>query len=51
MLAILAFPYSYAILGMAGGVLTTLLVGLMTLFTSHVLWRCRASPRDCLGGG
>ncbi len=38
-LAILAFPYSFQVLGMAGGMLATLLIGLSTLYTSHVLWR------------
>ncbi|KAJ9107959.1 hypothetical protein QFC20_003644 [Naganishia adeliensis] len=44
-LAILAFPYSFQILGMAGGMLTTLIIGLSVLYTSHVLWRfCLAHP-------
>jgi hypothetical protein len=38
-LAILAFPYSFQVLGMAGGMITTILIGLSTLYTSHVLWR------------
>ncbi|KAL7411848.1 transmembrane amino acid transporter protein-domain-containing protein [Mrakia frigida] len=45
-LAILAFPYSFQVLGMAGGVIATLLIGLVTLYTSHVLWRfCMAYPQ------
>ncbi|GHJ84576.1 hypothetical protein NliqN6_0978 [Naganishia liquefaciens] len=44
-LAILAFPYSFQILGMAGGMITTVVVGLSVLYTSHVLWRfCLAHP-------
>ncbi|KAL8278123.1 hypothetical protein RQP46_009447 [Phenoliferia psychrophenolica] len=44
--AILAFPSSFAILGMAGGVIATLLIGLATMWTSHVLWRyCMAHPQ------
>ena len=27
------------VLGMAGGVIATLIIGLATLYTSHVLWR------------
>ncbi|KAJ9104620.1 hypothetical protein QFC21_002118 [Naganishia friedmannii] len=38
-LAILAFPYSFQILGMAGGMITTVIIGLSVLYTSHVLWR------------
>ncbi|SCV67981.1 BQ2448_102 [Microbotryum intermedium] len=44
-LAILAFPSSYLILGMAGGVLSTLIIGVSTYYTSHVLWRyCLKHP-------
>lgn len=45
-LAILAFPWSYKILGLVGGIITTLLIGLSTLYTSHVLWRyCMQNPQ------
>ncbi|CDZ97743.1 Amino acid transporter, transmembrane [Phaffia rhodozyma] len=45
-LAILAFPYSFQVLGMAGGVISTLIVGLFTLFTSHTLWQyCLLHPQ------
>ena len=37
-LAILSFPSSYAILGMAGGLIATVIIGLVTLYTSRVLW-------------
>ncbi|KAL8281382.1 hypothetical protein RQP46_006066 [Phenoliferia psychrophenolica] len=44
--AILAFPSSFAVLGMAGGTIATLLIGLATLWTSHVLWRyCMRHPQ------
>lgn len=44
-LAILAFPYSFQILGMAGGVISTVIIGLSVLYTSHVLWRfCMQYP-------
>ncbi|KAK4052227.1 hypothetical protein OIO90_004449 [Microbotryomycetes sp. JL221] len=44
-LAILAFPSAFAVLGMAGGVLATLIIGATTYWTSHVLWRfCLAHP-------
>lgn len=44
-LAILAFPYSFQILGMAGGVISTFIIGLSVLYTSHVLWRyCMRHP-------
>ncbi|KAJ9119931.1 hypothetical protein QFC24_005414 [Naganishia onofrii] len=44
-LAILAFPYSFQILGMAGGMITTVIIGLSVLYTSHVLWRfCLVHP-------
>lgn len=33
-LAILSFPYAYQTLGMAGGILTTLLLGIVNLYTS-----------------
>jgi hypothetical protein len=48
-LAILAFPYSFQILGMAGGMIATLLIGLSTLYTSHVLWRYCLQNRGCYG--
>ncbi|KAK4050375.1 hypothetical protein OIV83_003444 [Microbotryomycetes sp. JL201] len=44
-LAILAFPSAFAVLGMAGGVIATLVIGVSTYYTSHVLWRfCMAHP-------
>ena len=44
-LAILAFPWSYSILGMAGGVITTLIVAATTLYTSLILWKyCMVHP-------
>ena len=36
-IAILSFPSSYAVLGMAGGVIATLGIGLCVLYTSHVV--------------
>jgi len=46
-IAILSFPSSYSALGMAGGVITTIIVGLTVLYTSHVLWRyCMAHPES-----
>ncbi|KAK9898346.1 hypothetical protein P389DRAFT_32478 [Cystobasidium minutum MCA 4210] len=46
-IAILSFPSSYAILGMAGGLIATVVVGLCVLYTSHVLWRyCLAHPES-----
>ncbi|KAI5480146.1 neutral amino acid permease [Pseudohyphozyma bogoriensis] len=45
-LAILAFPWSFSVLGMAGGTIATLTIGAATLFTSHVLWRyCMRHPQ------
>jgi len=44
-LAILAFPYSFSLLGMAGGVITTLIVAATTLYTSLILWKyCMVHP-------
>ncbi|ORY92963.1 transmembrane amino acid transporter protein-domain-containing protein [Leucosporidium creatinivorum] len=44
-LAILAFPSSFRVLGMAGGTIATLLIGVLTYYTSHVLWRyCMKHP-------
>lgn len=44
-LAILAFPWSYSILGMAGGIITTMIVAACTLYTSLILWRyCMRHP-------
>jgi len=46
-IAILSFPSSYAVLGMAGGVIATILIGLSVLYTSHVLWRyCLRHPES-----
>jgi len=44
-IAILSFPSSYSVLGMAGGVIATVIIGLVVLYTSHVLWRfCMKHP-------
>ncbi|EST05001.2 Amino acid transporter, transmembrane [Kalmanozyma brasiliensis GHG001] len=44
-LAILAFPWAFSYLGMAGGLLATLGVGLAALYTSLILWRyCLKHP-------
>ncbi len=44
-LAILAFPYSFSVLGMAGGILTTLVITIFVLYTSMVLWQfCLRHP-------
>ncbi|GAA6046556.1 hypothetical protein JCM3770_006207 [Rhodotorula araucariae] len=44
-LAILAFPYSFSVLGYAGGTLTTVIVGISAYYTSLALWRfCAAHP-------
>ncbi len=49
-LAILAFPSSFQVLGMAGGMIATVLIGLSTLYTSHVLWRyCMQNRESGLG--
>ena len=45
-LAILAFPWSYSILGMAGGIITTMIVAVTTLYTSLILWKyCLRHPQ------
>ncbi|GAA5981032.1 hypothetical protein JCM10908_003956 [Rhodotorula pacifica] len=45
-LAILAFPYSFQVLGYAGATVATVLIGLSTYYTSLVLWRfCLAHPQ------
>ncbi len=45
-LAILAFPWAFSYLGMAGGLLATLGVGLAALYTSLTLWRyCLKHPQ------
>ena len=36
---VLAFPWSFAILGLAGGIITCLVVGLTTVYSVHILWR------------
>ncbi|GAA5836212.1 hypothetical protein JCM11251_007395 [Rhodosporidiobolus azoricus] len=44
-LAILAFPYSYQVLGYAGATLCTVLIGASTFYSTHILWRyCAAHP-------
>ncbi|KAK0542061.1 hypothetical protein OC846_006857, partial [Tilletia horrida] len=44
-LAILAFPSAFATLGMAGGLFATFFFGLVTLYTSIVLWKyCLRHP-------
>jgi hypothetical protein len=44
-IAILSFASSFAVLGMAGGLIATVLLGLINLWTSHILWRyCMANP-------
>ncbi|KDN52260.1 hypothetical protein K437DRAFT_221056 [Tilletiaria anomala UBC 951] len=46
-LAILAVPSSFAVLGMAGGILTVLGIGLVTLYTSLTLWQyCLKYPEQ-----
>lgn len=38
-------PSSFAVLGMAGGVLATVIIGGVTLYTTHVLWQyCMKYP-------
>ena len=45
-LAILAFPWSYSVLGMAGGIITTMIVAVTTLYTSLILWKyCLRHPQ------
>ncbi|GAA5923456.1 uncharacterized protein JCM15063_003652 [Sporobolomyces koalae] len=45
-LAILAFPYSYQVLGYAGATLSILFVGLSTYYTSYILWKfCMRHPQ------
>ncbi|GAA6023725.1 hypothetical protein JCM8202_003154 [Rhodotorula sphaerocarpa] len=45
-LAILAFPYSFQVLGYAGATITTVIVGASTYYTCIVLWRfCLAHPQ------
>ena len=44
-LAILAFPWAFSYLGMAGGLLATFGIGLSALYTSLILWRyCLRHP-------
>ncbi|GAA5975066.1 hypothetical protein JCM11641_000017 [Rhodosporidiobolus odoratus] len=44
-LAILAFPYSFQVLGYAGATLTTVIIGASTFYSTHILWRfCAAHP-------
>lgn len=44
-LAILSFPWAFNTLGMAGGILSTLGLGLIALYTSMTLWRyCMLHP-------
>ncbi|GAA6041636.1 hypothetical protein JCM8097_007784 [Rhodosporidiobolus ruineniae] len=44
-LAILAFPYSFQVLGYAGATLCTIIVGTSTFYSSHILWRfCKLHP-------
>ncbi|GAA6010241.1 hypothetical protein JCM10207_005683 [Rhodosporidiobolus poonsookiae] len=38
-LAILAFPYSFQVLGYAGATLCTVIIGASTFWSTHVLWR------------
>ncbi|GAA6061996.1 hypothetical protein JCM10212_004274 [Sporobolomyces blumeae] len=45
-LAILAFPYSYQVLGYAGATLSIFLVGISTYYTSYILWKyCMKHPQ------
>lgn len=45
-LAILAFPYAFSVLGMAGGLLATFGLGMAALYTSLILWRyCMKHPQ------
>lgn len=45
-LAILAFPWAFSYLGMAGGLIATFLIGLSALYTSLILWRyCLKHPQ------
>ncbi|GAA5858325.1 hypothetical protein JCM8547_004650 [Rhodosporidiobolus lusitaniae] len=45
-LAILAFPYSFQVLGYAGATLTTLIIGSSTFYSTHILWRfCAKHPQ------
>lgn len=43
---VLAFPWSFAILGLAGGLITCLIVGLTTVYSVHILWRFCMLHRD-----
>ncbi|GAA5914504.1 hypothetical protein JCM5296_003053 [Sporobolomyces johnsonii] len=44
-LAILAFPYSYQVLGYAGATLSIFFIGISTYYTSWILWKfCMAHP-------
>lgn len=44
-LAILSFPWAFSYLGFVGGVLITLFIGLITLYTSYILWQyCMIHP-------
>ncbi|PWZ00254.1 hypothetical protein BCV70DRAFT_107454 [Testicularia cyperi] len=44
-LAILAFPWAFSVLGMAGGLIATFTLGLAALYTSLILWRyCMRHP-------
>ncbi|GAA5835032.1 hypothetical protein JCM3766R1_002077 [Sporobolomyces carnicolor] len=45
-LAILAFPYSYQVLGYAGATLSIFFVGISTYYTSYILWKfCMKHPQ------
>ncbi|GAA5980482.1 hypothetical protein JCM5350_001516 [Sporobolomyces pararoseus] len=45
-LAILAFPYSYQVLGYAGATLSIFFVGISTYYTSYILWKfCMRHPQ------
>jgi len=45
-LAILAFPYSYQVLGYAGATLSIFFIGISTYYTSYILWKfCMKHPQ------
>lgn len=44
-LAIMSFPYSYAYLGLVGGIILTVVVAAAVLYTSLVLWSVSYNSR------
>lgn len=44
-LAILSFPWAYSVLGLAGGIITTMILGIAAYYTGIILWKfCMLNP-------